>query len=444
MFIKNKAQETGKDYILDKPAAQETFLQFVPATVKHIINSGEHAASSTNNNNESNCIAIQRDLNTEGVNIEGLETKKYRPLIRGFSDSVVKGDSVLVTIVGNTGYYLGPLNTSNTPSSTKSSTRGASSKWNTALGGGIPPQDKSKTYPYDSKFNRLVKEFNVDLDDPDENNKRIKSPVTGNPILTELHTDMMLEGRHGNSIRIGSRNRFPNVIIDNGRGTNQSQESINDSSIFGMFHQGSILQHFRPEIENLDNESYLFKLGDESIESPINYIKSTFTAPLGRGQAIDGEADSDIEDTIYGYSGAFSILNSDRIILNARKENMYISAFNHLHLGSGNSLTFSTSKNTIFNSTERFDINAPEVRLGSQVDEDTQPIVLGDNLVTKLTELCEQLDGLISNITSITVTTTQGPSGTPINAAAFNAQTQGIKGIADSLEEFLSLRNRTT
>ena len=444
MFIKNKDNTTGKDYILDKPSEQQSFLQFIPATVKQIINSGDAAASPTNNNNESNCIAIEKSTNSDSTTIEGMETRKYRPLIRGFSDSVVKGDSVLVTIVGDVGYYLGPLNNTNTPSDTSSTIRGSSGVLNKKNFGLPPVKVKSKTYPYETKFNRLIKDFNVDLDDPDEQTKRIKSPSSGNTILSDIHTDMILEGRHGNSIRIGSRNRFPNLIINNGRDSGQSFESINDSSIFGMFHQGSVLQHFRPDLEFVDEESYAFKLGDESIETPTNFIKGSFTTPLGRGQPIDGEADSDVEATIYGYEGAFSILNSDRIILNARKENMFISAFQHLHLGSGNSLTFSTSKNTLFNSSERFDINSPEVRLGSAVDEDTQPIVLGDNLVNKLTELCSQLDSLISNITAITVTTTQGPSGTPINAAAFNAQTQGIKAVADSLEEFLSLRNRTT
>ena len=123
---------------------------------------------------------------------------------------------------------------------------------------------------------------------------------------------------------------------------------------------------------------------------------------------------------------------------------MFLSAFNHIHIGAGSSLTFSTSKNTIFNSTERFDINAPEVRLGSSIDDETEPIVLGDQLVIKLSELCVQLDGLIKNITAITVPTTQGPSGTPINAAAFSAQTNGIQSIKDTLVDFLSSTNRTT
>ena len=55
--------ETGKEYILDSPAVQEDFLQFVPATVKHIINSGDYSANVSDNDNESNCIAIEKNIN---------------------------------------------------------------------------------------------------------------------------------------------------------------------------------------------------------------------------------------------------------------------------------------------------------------------------------------------------------------------------------------------
>jgi len=439
MFIKNTNQESGRDYILDKPEVQENFLQFIPATVKHIINSGDAVASPTNNDNESNCIIVEKNILTDEVTLNGMDTRKYRPLIRGVIDSITKNDLVLITVVGNVGYYLGPLNVSNTPSVTESNIA--------SLSGNNGEPKNSKTYPYASKFNRLIKQFKPDLDDPAGTAKRIPSPTTGESILSDIHTDMILEGRHGNSVRIGSRNKFPNIVINNGRGPNQSFESINDSSIFAMIHYGSILEHFRPEDENIANESYTFALADESVEDATNSIKTTFTTPLGRGQGLGDEAgapDDDIDTTMYGYRGAFSILNSDRIIINARKENLFLSAKNHLHIGSGNTLTFSTSQNTLFNSTDRFDINAPEIRLGSSLDEETEPIVLGDTLVLKIGELCDQLDKLINNITSITVPTTQGPSGTPINSPAFAAQTQGISGIASSIAEILSISNRTT
>ena len=40
-FIKDATRVDGKAYILDSPTQQEQLLQFVPATVNHIINSKE-------------------------------------------------------------------------------------------------------------------------------------------------------------------------------------------------------------------------------------------------------------------------------------------------------------------------------------------------------------------------------------------------------------------
>ena len=201
-FITPPSKTTGKEYILDVPQQQQDFLQFIPATVRYVINSGDSAASPENNNNESNCIVVEKNIFTDDVDVDGLSVEKYRPLFRGFSDSIKKGDAVLVTMVGNVGYYLGPLNISNTPSLTDSN---LSSKRNEKI--------NSKTYPDDVRFNRLIKDFNVDLDDPSELSTRINSPE-GKTILSDIHTDLTLEGRHGNSIRIGSRNKFPNLIIN--------------------------------------------------------------------------------------------------------------------------------------------------------------------------------------------------------------------------------------
>ena len=436
VFINQDDNTTGKEYILDTPEGQKTFLQFIPATVHQIINSGDSVASPTNNDNESNCVIVEKNILTDEVTYSGVDSRKYRPLIRGISDSVTIDDLVLITTIGPVGYYLGPLNVSNTPSNTKTNVASLSSHLNTG--------PKSTTYPSNAKFNRLTKQFKPDLDNPTGNAARYNSLETGKPILADIHTDLTFEGRHGNSIRLGSRNKFPNVIIDNGRGESQGFESINDSSIFAMFHQGSILEHFSPEDEFLETEPYQFKFADEENETPTNTLKTTFTAPLGRGLPIDGETDSDIESTIYDYAGAFSILNSDRIIINARKENMFLAAKNHIHFGSGNSFTITSDKNTLINSTERFDINAPEVRLGSQNDDETEPIVLGDQLVIKLSELCVELDNLIKETGKITVMTTQGESSPPLNKVNFSTPQSNIKTIKSTLEDFLSVTNRTT
>ena len=62
---------------------------------------------------------------------------------------------------------------------------------------------------------RLEKKNNIKLDDPLESKNRFAHPITGEKVLGDIHGDMLLEGRHGNNIRIGSRYVNPYIIISN-------------------------------------------------------------------------------------------------------------------------------------------------------------------------------------------------------------------------------------
>ncbi len=112
-------------------------------------------------------------------------------------------------------------------------------------------------------------------------------------------------------------------------------------------------------------------------------------------------------------------------------------------MGSGNTMTFSTSRNTLFNVNDNFVVNSPEIKLGSQVDDDTEPIALGDTLVEKLEELCDHLTQLCTDIQSMTHPTPAGPSGPPVNAAAFASLSSTIGQTKGALVEILSERKRT-
>ena len=121
----------------------------------------------------------------------------------------------------------------------------------------------SANFPATSLYPRMVKDFNVDLDDPTKNLTRITHPSTKNEVFSDIHTDLTLEGRHGNSIRIGSRNVFPYIFISNGRDVIQHKESINDSSIFGMLEKGTIFEHFGNTTKEMyDDAEFKFKFAD--------------------------------------------------------------------------------------------------------------------------------------------------------------------------------------
>ena len=54
------------------------------------------------------------------INNEGATSKSLSavPLFRGYNDSIQRGDLILYAIISNHIYYLGPLNTQNSPSKT--------------------------------------------------------------------------------------------------------------------------------------------------------------------------------------------------------------------------------------------------------------------------------------------------------------------------------------
>mgnify|MGYP003132250208 CR=1 FL=1 len=435
-YINRENDVTGKDYIIDSPGRITDYLQFIPATVTGVINSEEALLSQPSNAYESNLITVRMSIWTEDAGTMGDDLRKARPLIRGFSDSITIDESVLVTEIGGQLYYLGPLNIKNNPSYNWDDTQ----KKDT-----LPSDSSTKTtsvsFPTGTKFTRLNKNFKVDLDDPSGKITPFQHAASGNDVFTDLFTDLTLEGRHGNSINIGSRNINPHIFISNGRNPSQIEESINDSSILAMIKSGTINQHFNRE--KLDDSPYEFKLADEEIESPEQTIRNSYLSALGRGQGIDGTDDEDVDSTIYEYALPQTILNSDRVIINSRRDNIYISSFKHIHLGSGNTMTFSTSNNVLFNVKDTFVVNSPEIKLGSQNDDETQPIPLGDTLVEKLEELCDHLTQLCTDISSMTHPTPAGPSGPPVNAASFSSLSSKIGSTKGALEDILSIQNRT-
>ena len=106
-------QITGKNYILDSPGLQTDFFQFIPATVTGVVNSAESVINPNLNAGESNLITINKKLWTTDVSTRTSDKQKYKPLIRGFADSIVVGDVVLVTYINGDRFYLGPINSKN-------------------------------------------------------------------------------------------------------------------------------------------------------------------------------------------------------------------------------------------------------------------------------------------------------------------------------------------
>tara|TARA_Y100001973_G_scaffold106351_1_gene183725 strand:- start:3056 stop:4399 length:1344 start_codon:yes stop_codon:yes gene_type:complete len=441
-----KINKNEQDYTLDQPKIEEVFLQFTPGIVTDVITSDECVAA--NDGSDTNCVYISSHIG-QTLDSGQPERKKYKPLLRGISDTPVKGDQVLVISIGNSHYYLGPINTENNPCQNQDDLRRPPKYWGDASQQVSMEQLTGISSNFIKKnVARIQKKMNIELDDPNESGNILQHPSTGTDMLADIHGDLMIEGRHGNSIRIGSRNINPLIMISNGEGLANTQESSLDGSIFGMFNFGSLHQHFNND-GDAEGTEYFFRLADCEAEGATRTIENSFQRALGRGMGTDGEDDSDVGATIYSYGsldfpGNQTFLSSDRIIFNARKDSVYISAFQHLHLGSANTMTLSTSNNVLMEAENSVVIDCPITKLGTDDDESSQPIVLGDTMVEKMLDVCDIMDEVINAINAMTHPTGVGPSGPPINASQFTGITNGsIKALRDTIEEILSLSNRT-
>ena len=81
-----------------------------------------------------------------------------------------------------------------------------------------------------------------------------------------------------------------------------------------------------------------------------------------------------------------AILNSDRITINSKQDSIFLSSFQHIYIGAGNSCTIKTTRETV--------IDSSNVYLGEQAKERTEPLVLGEQLRVIL----ESIVGIFENL----------------------------------------------
>ena len=83
--------------------------------------------------------------------------------------------------------------------------------------------------------------------------------------------DLMLEGRCGNSIRIGNRAGRPNIFISNGRNPDNRVESLNDGCLITMTSIGALKDHFTYPRQNIQQDFNLPSNINNDTKRSIDY-----------------------------------------------------------------------------------------------------------------------------------------------------------------------------
>jgi hypothetical protein len=430
------------------------FVQFVPGYVVSVV-TGKDSPSEVGINKKLGSITARPHI-TDDMNKDALLKGKnrYYPLLRGMHDIPTVGDPVLLCDFGGIQYYLGPLNTEGSPNFNDDFFAGGTNVTSDKeLGAEDTPSNKKPLFQKEY-VSRLEKRINPALDDP--NNRLGLSS-------TNIHGDMIFEGRHGNSIRIGSRWVNPYMLISNGRNVDSTVETTLDGTLIGLFNRGTIRQHFNDEwyldSQTQTSQPLLFHLADDLTileEGTMRRsISRTCSTSLGIGRGFDssekvevynnrpepegkenvGESGNpkgvpleNVSDYIYAYDKDQLLASSGRITLNSKMDSIFLASTQFIHMGAANNINISTSKTFLVEAATNCVINTPaiylnadrylsisaaeRINIGNILKGDVMhKAVLGDALVSMLTIIVQEMQNICYSAGAAAVNGSADPSG---------------------------------
>lgn len=199
--------------------------------------------------------------------------------------------------------------------------------------------------------------------------------------LLPFHGDYIIQGRQGNALRFGTTvnlysnlnewseiNEGPITILTNGLNYNPSQS------------------YYVEQINQDLSSIYLTSTQKIPLQTDKTGTLNNLTNPLN----------------VPDYFNSQVILNSDRVVINSKKDEVMIFAKTNIEINTKNIINL--------NADERVHLNANAVFLGPYNNIAPQPVLLGNNTVELLQHLNQTLSKLASYLSSAVST----PEGTPI------------------------------
>jgi|TARA_R110001592_G_scaffold187886_6_gene432834 hypothetical protein len=230
--------------------------------------------------------------------------------------------------------------------------------------------------------------------------------------LLPFSGDTIYQGRWSNSIRLGSTNRPQDNSIPPLNSWSSGSSSLTGDPI-SIIRNGQPINSsnkgFIPIIEDINNDlSSLYLTSFQKLPlkpSSENYL-SYFSKPI----------------LVKDYDQPQILLNSDRVVINAKKDSVLLSA--------QKSINFSTNDSVNIN-TKNLLIDAGTIRIGSK--QAVESIVLGDTLYFQLSALINAL----LQMTSILKTSQIWPNGVPSSDIVKNTVYANVETTLELIQEDL-------
>jgi len=233
--------------------------------------------------------------------------------------------------------------------------------------------------------------------------------------LLSFEGDHIIQGRQGNALRFSSTTKLYSNL-------NEWSTTGNEDSPITILSNGfsyNSNENFHVEKINADASS-IYLTSTQQI--PLQTDKTGTLNPLTK--PIDAST----------YFNAQVIINSDRVVLNSKRDEVMIFAKTNIELNTKNIINL--------NANERVHLNSNTVFLGTVNNQlPTEPLVLGDKLNTLLENLLDSLYSFGASLSTV-VGSPEGAPAMDINSAA-ESLLNDIDRINDNLEGILSQQNFT-
>jgi len=272
--------------------------------------------------------------------------------------------------------------------------------WNSQLHNALPGYDSDPSNDLSQQVD-YISSFQGEVRRVKDNSTEIKlgnyfTENNASPLLP-YEGDIIYEGRSGNSIRFSST---IDGLVKNGWSRNISNLG-SPILILRNGQNSSNIEPWVPIVEDINNDlSSIYLTSNQQLQlfpaSVNNFSFSKSTPPTNIGQ----------------YSENQIILNSGRLVFNAKSDSVLILANKSIQL---------SCNETLGVDAKQISLSSNEIYLGSPNDPNMQPIVLGDNLNFVLGDIAIFLQTL--NIAFKTATDSNGAPIVSLQSIAYEAET---------------------
>ena len=220
--------------------------------------------------------------------------------------------------------------------------------------------------------------------------------------------DIIHQGRWGNTIRLGSTSRNPV-----GQNLNPWSSKPSNGDPITLIKNGQPL--------NSSNQGWTHIVEDINNDLSSLYLTSTQLIPLSLSSE-NYRSFSSPPQLARSYSNPQIILNSDRVIINAKTDSILLSA--------QKSVSLSTNESVNIN-TKTLSIDAGKINLGSK--DAPESVVRGDTLYFQLNGICDALTSMLE----ILSTSKTYINGVPANDVQSNQVYSSVKSQIEQIQEYL-------